>query len=328
MNKQTFITDEKILKFIKEMNGEIGRRKLSEVLNISERRARKMLSKYSEIHEKVKLSSVTDKDVAEYLKGRGLSVESVINILTPQKYSQRIIGDKYVKEFPIGIIGDTHLCDKACAMDELYDYYDKCKKAGVEHVVHAGDLTAGINVYKGMEYDLSVHGFADQLKYIEQYYPKIEGITTHVISGNHDLSFKQSAGANIVEEVSNRRNDIKWIGDYDATMLINGVSIGLHHGAGGSAAYSVSYRLQKYIEKIGAGQKPSIYVLGHYHTALAMFYRNIHCFLPGCWQKPNDFSVRLGLPNMICGYISNIKVEDDEHRSIRSMSNEIITYYS
>lgn len=318
--------NQKVIDYIRD-NPQVGRKKLSELFGITESTARYLKVAALGILEQNESNSITERDVARFLKKRGLSIDAVINILTPQKYSQKVIGDKYVKEFSIGIIGDTHLCDKACAMDELYDYYDKCKKAGVEHIVHAGDLTAGINVYKGMEYDLSVHGFADQLKYIEEYYPKVEGITTHVISGNHDLSFKQTAGANIVEEVSNRREDIKWIGDYDATILINGVSIGLHHGAGGSAAYSISYRLQKYIEKIGAGQKPQIYVLGHYHAAMTMFYRNLHCFLPGCWQKPNDFSVRLGLPNMICGYISHLKIENDEHRSIRSISNELISYY-
>lgn len=312
-----------IIEYIKS-NPEVGRRNLAKIFGISEYTAEKL--KKECVPEQYVKKSITEKDVAKFLKERGLSEKSVIELLTPNQYSPRIIGNESIKEFSIGIIGDTHLCDKACALDELHDFYHKCKESGVEHIVHAGDVTAGIRVYPGQEFDLSCHGFGDQLQYLVDNYPQVDGLQTHVISGNHDLSFKQSAGANFVQELSNRRDDINWVGDYDATVFINGISIGLHHGAGGNA-YSVSYKAQKYIEKIGAGQKPQIYVLGHYHVAMSMLYRNIHCFMPGCWQKPNDFSVRLGLPNMICGYIVHLKVCDDGHNSIRSIKSELVAYY-
>ena len=326
MSKQTFITDEKILKFIKEMNGEIGRRKLSEVLNISERRARKMLSKYSEIHENVKLSSVTDKDVAEYLKGRGLSVESVISILTPKKEIIHAFETERLTEFAIGLTTDSHLSDKECALHEFHDYHEKCKQAGVIAMFNSGDITAGMNVYKGMTYDLINHGFDAQLKYAAMNYPKIDGIKTYAINGNHDLSFKVEAGANFVEALANMRDDIIHVGDYDGTVSVNGVQIGLHHGGGG-VGYSPSYKMQRLIEKIGGGQKPHIYSLGHFHTMLQMIIRGVHCFMPACWQKPNDFSVRFGFPNTIGGYILYIKVADDEYKTIRSMKSEFISYY-
>lgn len=322
---------EEIKKYILE-NPSVGRLRIAQLFNITESEARRIkadtmaVSKYFEEPQDDEFPA-TKNELNTFLKEHGLTISSIKELLSSKSFSPRNIGDKNINEFSIGIIGDTHLCDKACAMEELFDYYDKCRIAGVKHILHAGDLTAGISVYKGQEFDLSSHGFAEQLKYVVDNYPKVEGITTHVISGNHDLSFKQKSGINFVEEVALRRKDIMWVGDYDATVNVNGVSIGLHHGAGGSAAYSISYKLQKYIEKIGAGQKPQIYVLGHYHSAMTMFYRNIHAMLPGCWQKPNDFSVRLGLPNSICGYISHIKTINDEHNSISSISNELISYY-
>jgi predicted phosphodiesterase len=312
-----------IIEYIKS-NPEVGRRNLSKMFGISQYTAEKI--KKECVPEQYMKKSITEKDVAKFLKERGLSEKSVIELLTPNQYSPRIIGNESIKEFSIGIIGDTHLCDKACALDELHDFYHKCKESGVEHVVHAGDVTAGIRVYPGQEFDLIYHGFSEQLKHVIESYPQIDGITTHVIAGNHDLSFKQHAGASFVEEVSNKRNDIEWVGDYAANISINGISIRLHHGDGG-VGYAASYRLQRNVEAFESGEKPQIYVLGHYHRTLAMFIRNVHSYMPGCWQRPTDFSIRKGLPNQICGYIAHVKTLNDNRNSIRSISSEIITYY-
>lgn len=312
-----------IIEYIKS-NPEVGRRNLSKMFGISQYTAEKI--KKECVPEQYMKKSITEKDVAKFLKERGLSEKSVIELLTPNQYSPRIIGNESIKEFSIGIIGDTHLCDKACALDELHDFYHKCKESGVEHIVHAGDVTAGIRVYPGQEFDLIYHGFSEQLKHVIESYPQIDGITTHVIAGNHDLSFKQHAGASFVEEVSNKRNDIKWVGDYAANISINGISIRLHHGDGG-VGYAASYRLQRNVEAFESGEKPQIYVLGHYHRTLAMFIRNVHSYMPGCWQRPTDFSIRKGLPNQICGYIAHVKTLNDNRNSIRSISSEIITYY-
>lgn len=312
-----------IIEYIRS-NPEVGRRNLAKIFGISQYTAEKL--KKECVPEQYEKKSITEKDVAKFLKERGLSEKSVIELLTPNQYSPRIIGNESIKEFSIGIIGDTHLCDKQCALDELYDYYGKCKNAGVKHIIHAGDLTAGIRVYPGQEFDLTYHGFSEQLKHVIESYPQIDGITTHVISGNHDLSFKQHAGASFVEEVSNKRNDIEWVGDYAANISINGISIRLHHGDGG-VGYAASYRLQRNVEAFESGEKPQIYVLGHYHRTLAMFIRNVHSYMPGCWQRPTDFSIRKGLPNQICGYIAHVKTLNDNRNSIRSISSEIITYY-
>jgi predicted phosphodiesterase len=90
---------------------------------------------------------------------------------------------------------------------------------------------------------------------------------------------------------------------------------------------AISYKLQKFVEKIGAGQKPQIYILGHYHAVLYMFYRNIHCFMPGCWQKPNNFSVRRGLPNMLGGWIVELEVADDKFSTITRITPRFVPYY-
>jgi predicted phosphodiesterase len=185
--------------------------------------------------------------------------------------------------------------------------YRRFKALGIEEVVHAGDVATGQNVYKGQLNDILCFGWSDHKKYVVENYPQVEGITTYFIEGNHDQDYTINFGAHFGEEIAAERPDMKFVGIYDAPITINGVRIGLHHGSRG-VPYALSYHLQKFIEKIEGGQKPQIYFLGHYHASLYTFYRNIHAYLAGCFQRPNSYSIRNGLPNLVCGWIAEMEV--------------------
>lgn len=260
------------------------------------------------------------------LKAKGMTARDLERLLQPKPVKVKVLQPLKTKRYKFGIVSDTHLCDKSCALSELHAFYKRCEKEGIKEVVNAGDIVAGSGrVYPGQTNDLVVFGFDDQLDYVAEQYPKFNG-KTYFINGNHDMSYRIDSGANFGVALSQKREDLVFLGDYDATVVLNGIKIGLHHGAGG-ASYATSYKLQKYIEKIGGGQKPQIYVLGHYHTTLSMFYRNIYAFLPGCFQKPNDFSVRLGLPNTVGGWIIEVEVADDRFHTIVSLKSQYIAYY-
>jgi predicted phosphodiesterase len=267
-----------------------------------------------------------EQSLFDLVKAYGYTEKQVKELLKPKFGKITPIPTNGERTFKIGVVSDTHLCDKACDVSALHDIYQRFEKAKVLAVLHAGDIVAGSGVYRGQVNDLMVHGYSDQLRYAKEYYPKIDGIKTYAISGNHDLSFKVNAGAHFLDSLCERRQDIINCGDYDGNIVIGGVKIGLHHGGGGSA-YAKSYKLQKAIEAIGGGQKPQIYIMGHYHTALYMFLRNIHAFMGGCFQGPNDLSVRLNLPNTIGGWLLTITVENDNKNTIRSIVPEYIAYY-
>jgi len=262
----------------------------------------------------------------ELLKSKGLTAKDLERLLQPKAVKVRVKEPRKTARYKFGIVSDTHLCDKSCALSELHDFYKRCEKEGIKEVVNAGDIVAGSGrIYAGQVNDLTVFGFDDQLEYVRENYPKFKG-KTYFINGNHCLSYKTDSGANFGSALSKLRKDMIYLGDYDATVILNGVKIGLHHGGGGTS-YALSYKLQKYLEKIGAGQKPQIYILGHYHATLQIFYRNIHAFLPGCFQKPNDLSVRYGLPNTVGGWIVELEVADDRFHTIKSIKSEYIAYY-
>jgi predicted phosphodiesterase len=321
------MTDQQIMNWI-AVNPKAGRDKIAKHFGIGVRLAEQLKHATLAIaNDKGFNLQTAEEQITELLAERGITIEQLQEIIKPKLESITRIDTADSHEFTIGIVSDTHLCDKACAINELHDLYSKFSQAGCEAVAHSGDLVSGHEVYRGQINDLLKFGFNDQLDYACQNYPKMNnGSKTYVISGNHDLSFKVSSGAHILSALADKRSDIIHCGDYDGTVEVNGIRIGLHHGDGGGA-YAVSYKLQKAVEMQSAGRKPQIYVLGHYHTSLYMFCRNIHCFMPGCTQKPNDFSIRKNLPNTIGGWIVNVQVIKDQHNTIRKLGMEYVSYY-
>ena len=321
------MTDKQIMEWI-AANPEAGRQRIAAQFSINETKARELKAA---VVKKAELQGVKfakpDKLLEELLNEKGLSLDQVKELLSPRQEQIATLNTNG-STFSVGICGDTHLGDKACAIDELHDLYRRYDEAGVVGVLHAGDIVAGNDVYKGQYNDLRVFGFTDQLQYAVDNYPILSnGAKTYAISGNHDLSFKVGNGAHFLSALVQKRPDIVNCGDYDGRVDINGIRFALHHGDGGGA-YAESYKLQKAVELLSPGDKPQVYVLGHYHTALYMFRRNIHCLTPGCTQWSNDFSIRKSLPNAVCGWIVNIEVLDDRQRTIRKFAPELVSYYN
>lgn len=163
----------------------------------------------------------------------------------------------------IGVVSDTHLCSKHQQLTYLKAIYKRFADEGIKIVLHAGDLLEGIRMYRGWELEVLFHGADDQVAYAVANYPKEEGITTYLISGNHDLSFMTNSGVNVVKRVCDQRDDMVYLGEYGAYLdLPLGLRAYLHHGAGG-VPYARSYKLQKAVENFPPGNKPKLYISGH-----------------------------------------------------------------
>jgi len=199
----------------------------------------------------------------------------------------------------IGIVSCSHLGSKYELLTYLYEMYDRFSSEKVDCILHCGDLTDGDGkVYRGQRYEMFLQGFSEQRDYTVDLYPRIEGVTTYVIAGNHDDSFAKSAGIDICREICSVRDDITYLGRYGANILLNDekIKIHMHHG-GGSGTKMISWRLQNYIDGIEPGDKPQIYLLGHFHRAFGpLFYRNVLGFEVGCFQSKTPYAIRLGLP--------------------------------
>lgn len=209
-----------------------------------------------------------------------------------------------------GLIGDLHIGSLYQRTDALKAFYEGLAAQGIDTVLCAGDVIDGWKVYRGQEFELHPHGrsWPEQRTMFAEMVPKIEGMTTIFITGNHDASYKNLIGMVVGDELQQRRPDWKFVGQDVAEVVLkaeNGqkLRIRLMHPGGGTA-YAISYKLQKFIESIPGGEKPDILAVGHYHKAEYLpAYRNVAGFQTGCFQSQTPFMARLGSQAMVGGWV-------------------------
>ena len=245
--------------------------------------------------------------------------------------SKRWAGAKTLR---FGVVSDTQLGSRKQQLTFLHMTYDRFQQLGINAVFHCGDLVDGDGkVYPGQEYDLFLHGFDRQLEYAAEHYPRRDGITTYVIAGNHDWSFYQRKGADILASLEKRRSDIRYLGPMSAQVVMDGLKIQLIHLKGG-VTYARSYKLQKIIEQVAPEQKPHLLFAGDRHSwAHIPMYRNVYGWQMGCFQAQTEYEKRLGLYPELGGLIVEVDYGSegadvqDGRRGIVAIRHEIIPFY-
>lgn len=223
------------------------------------------------------------------------------------------------------IIGDTQLGSKYTQLTHLHSFYDICEREGIKDVYHTGDLTEGLKMRTGHEYELYTVSADDMRDDVVKNYPIREGITTYFITGNHDASIYKQVGYDIGQAIANLRPDMKYLGrDCAVINLTPKCTLELRHPWDGTA-YALSYKVQKMIEAMESDSKPNILAVGHYHKAEYLFYRNVHALQTGCFQGQTPFTRGKGISVHIGGWIVTIRV--DENGYIQGISPEFIPYY-
>ena len=232
-------------------------------------------------------------------------------------------GSKIIK---FAVMGDTQIGSKYTQLTHLNQFYNICKSMGITDVYHVGDITDGLKMRAGHEYELYEVSADDLVKDVIKNYPKIDGITTHFITGNHDASIYKQVGYDIGPAIENARPDMKYLGrDCAVVNLTPNCTMELRHPWDGTA-YALSYKLQKMIEAMESDSKPNILAVGHYHKAEYMFYRNVHALQTGCFQSQTPFTRGKGISVHIGGWIVTIVVDDEG--TIQAFSPMFIPFYS
>lgn len=247
----------------------------------------------------------------------------IIQNQEPEHHSGKWDGTETIK---FAIMSDTHFGSKYAQITHLHNFYDLCSKLGIEDVYHTGDITDGLKMRPGHEYELYEHSADGQLEDVLRNYPKRDGITTHFITGNHDASLFKHVGFDIGAAIAKERDDMKYLGrDCAVVNLTPTCTLELRHPWDGSS-YAVSYKLQKMIEAMEADSKPNILAVGNYHKELSMFYRNIHGMLSACFQSQTPFMRNKSLAAIMGGYIVTIRVDKDGH--IQGFTPDFIPYHA
>ncbi len=260
-------------------------------------------------------------------KGYGFAydAESVVKSISPEPQTifdaTKILPDV---NFQFGVVSDTHLCSKKERLDALEKMYDTFEKEGVSVVWHVGDVTDGYNVYRGQEFEVKMFGQDEQVDYAVANYPKRKGINTYYILGNHDLRQYETGGIDIGKPISQRRDDMKYLGQATAkAILANGVEMELLHPAG-TGAYALSYKAQRHINNLAPKDVPDILLFGHYHSSFYMKYRDVNFLQVPCFKDSGIFEKRLGLNPTIGGWLVNGHITGEG--SIDNFKPQLFTY--
>jgi len=266
-------------------------------------------------HKLKKLKGGTN--MRKVIKELGLTQSQVDKILLARKKTKPKILKHHLSnnKFKVGLIADTHLCSKQEKLNELHTFYSICKKSGVKHVLHAGDIVDGQGIYHGHLSEIHTFGAQAQADYCVEMYPKVSGITTHFIVGNHDDVFWKSSGIDIGTLISRKRDDMLYYGQYQADVVFGKIKIRLMHPDGGGA-YALSYKGQKLAEQIASGKKPHVLCLGHYHTNNYFYYRRMHILNLGTFQGQTDFLLRKGLMPAIGGWIVEMYLNETGNKIV------------
>ncbi len=208
-------------------------------------------------------------------------------------------------------ISDSHLCNEAQQLNMINQIYQETYDRGIKLVRHFGDISDGDYTNRSdHRYELFRLGASRQIEYIVNHWPKVEGITTEFIVGNHDLTHEKNGGAFIGPIIESYRPDLKFVGSEHAYVSPEEspkTTIEMFHPGGGCAS-SLSYRAQKYIDKMEPGTKPNAVGMGHFHQSHFLSYRNVIALLLPCLTSKSNFAIRQGLENTMGAYFINFYV--------------------
>jgi len=214
-----------------------------------------------------------------------------------------------------GMVSDTHLCCRESRLDALHAQYDLFKKEGITTVFHAGNIVDGYvpRINGGSVLDSTIDG---QVQCVIDDYPRIEGITTHFITGDDHEGWWQKEGFNfgaylMLTAREQGRHDLNYIGHVEADVALqcgeHTQILKVQHPGGGSA-YARSYKGQKMVESFQGGEKPAILMQGHYHVSGYSFDRNVHIIgMPG-FQDQTIWGRKQHLRYEIGGAITEFKM--------------------
>lgn len=193
------------------------------------------------------------------------------------------------EKITVGVISDTHLGSAYTDPSLVFQAFDEFDSADIDMLVHSGDVTEGMSNRDGHVYELSHIGYAAQKGHAIEVMEQWDKTPMYMVSGNHDLWFKKSNGADIVDDICNAIPNATYLGEHEGDISLEGKGIlKLWHGGDGNS-YSISYRLQKIVESITGGEKPSVLVAGHTHKSMYLYDRHIHIYSAGAIQQQTQW---------------------------------------
>lgn len=277
---------------------------------------KKSLSDFEAAHGQPRIKKLQQDLEAEQVKVAALSAtQNVVSVVRSEKDRLRF-----------GLLGDTHVGSLYQHEGALRGFFGLLERECVRQCFVTGDVLDGHRIYKGQEFELRDVGLDAQVARLAGLkLPR--SVEVSFITGNHDASFKQLAGAPVGRLISQARPGWKFLGEDQARVQFKtpagNYELMLLHPGGGTS-YALSYRAQKIAESLEGGQKPNLLAIGHYHKAEFMpSYRNISVIQTGTFQRQTPFMARGGLAAHVGGWLVEVVVG----RKTNMVKAEFVAFY-
>ncbi len=244
------------------------------------------------------------------------------NVARKVSYSKADPDDLTYSE--ILVVSDTHFGNNKQQLHLLNELYQEAYNRGIRTVLHVGDMTDGNYPNRPESPRLQfAHNFDEQVGYVAEMYPYIDGMKTYYILGSHDETHYKNGGATVNKWVSICRPDMEFLGQDTGAIVVDGVKYVMDHPGGGSAQ-SLSYKPQKRIDILESHNKPKVLLIGHYHKSYHFVYRNVQCLEVPALCAKTQFQQKQGLVNNVGGYF--LKVWSDKKGHIQYFEPEEIVF--
>ena len=297
-----------------------------------------------EIADRFKTTRGRALDAVDALRASGVMVADLGGVFSVSKEPAQLERSKKrhnvtstaAGEYRFGVISDTHYGSKYAREDVVNDLYDWYAKEGITQVYHCGNWIDGQSHFN--RYDLlpEAHGMQAQLDLMVERYPRKPKITTMYVAGDdHEGWYSQREGIDIGKALEDTargagREDLVYIGYKEAFITLSHAKTCKHarmlvdHPGGGSA-YADSYAAQKRIEAAQPGEKPGVWLFGHWHKIGYFRPRGVHVLLAGCTKDLDPFGRKKGLRYDVGGSI--IEMRQDSGGAIVEFTPRIRAYY-
>lgn len=242
---------------------------LSEVSNILKINQFEVLGLLREVRQEGTNIGIQKKDDGIYLFNHGereLSEDNRYQFYTDE-----------FNEFKFVAISDTRFGSKYQQLTILNDIYIKAYEMGYRNVILCGNISEGLfsvtNTYSDTNF---LADTLEQVDYITQYYPYIEGMKTYFITGVRDEKHLKNNKINIGKRISDLREDMIYLGHNSCNIEIDKANMFVFSPKL-EKTYTVSYRPQQQVDSFRSEDKPDILLYGGLLQMEKMTYRNVKC---------------------------------------------------
>lgn len=211
------------------------------------------------------------------------------------------------------VISDTHIGHNQSKIDYLQEIIHKAYEQGVRRVYHVGDVTEGHyqSIRPTSIKELTAVGFDEQLSLANKVFPKLDGLTYYMISGNHDASFDRNAFANPVKTLALMRDDIKYLGHnfakIDLTMYVDMVLVHPTDGIG----QNYGLKLMQFIDRNDEPRLGRLIFMGHYHKFTHIHYKGRDAWVVPALVGQSDFMADKNIASIIGAMIINVEFDTE-----------------